>query len=106
MPKTEATRQQADKGPTQETAAVSENERTSSWTYRKTTDSVNIANQKAESYAAPRKIKDWAFWRVDPLQNEKIIEHRGGAGNAEAQTPSTTERINTTLSGAARDERI
>jgi hypothetical protein len=35
------------------------NERTSSWTYRKTIDSVKIAKQKAGSYAASCKIKDW-----------------------------------------------
>jgi hypothetical protein len=39
------------------------NERTSSWTYRKTIDSLKIAKQKAASYAASRQIKDWALWR-------------------------------------------
>jgi hypothetical protein len=34
------------------------NERTSSWTYKKTIDSVKIAKQNARSYPASRKIKD------------------------------------------------
>jgi hypothetical protein len=58
--KTEATKQQADKGPRRQTAAMSE--RTSSWTYRNPIDSVKIAKQKARSYAMLRKIKDWTLW--------------------------------------------
>jgi hypothetical protein len=40
----------------------------------------------------------------DPLQNEKKTAYRGGAGNVEASAPTTTDRINRTLSGVARDE--
>jgi hypothetical protein len=39
------------------------NERTSSWTYRKTIDSMKIAKQNARSYAVLWKIKDWTLWR-------------------------------------------
>jgi hypothetical protein len=39
------------------------NERTSSWTYRKTFDSMKIAKQKAGSYAMLWKIKDWVLYR-------------------------------------------
>jgi hypothetical protein len=42
------------------------NERKSSWTYRETIDSVKIAKQKAGSYAASRKIKEWGLWRGRP----------------------------------------
>jgi hypothetical protein len=51
------------------------NERISSWTYRKTTDSMKFAKQKAGSYAASRKIKDWTLWRVrpPPPQNGKKL---------------------------------
>jgi hypothetical protein len=48
------------------------NERTSKSTYRKTIDSAKIAKRKAGSYAASRKIKDWALWRGrPPLQTKK-----------------------------------
>jgi hypothetical protein len=40
------------------------NEKISSWTYRKTIDSMMITKQKAGSYTALWKIKDWALWRA------------------------------------------
>jgi hypothetical protein len=42
------------------------NERTSSWTYRKTIDSMKIVKQKARSYTTSQKIKDWTLWRDRP----------------------------------------
>jgi hypothetical protein len=56
------------------------NEKTSSWTYRKTIDSVKIAKQKAGSYAASRKINDCALWRGRHLpKRNKETAHRAGA---------------------------
>jgi hypothetical protein len=43
---------------------------------------------------------------VDPLQNgKKNIAQRGAAGNVEVPAPTTTERIDRTLSDVAGDER-
>jgi hypothetical protein len=39
------------------------NERTSSWTYRKTIDSMKSAKKEARSHAGSQKIKDWTLWR-------------------------------------------
>jgi hypothetical protein len=66
------------------------NKKTSSWTYRKTIDSVKITKQKAGSYAASRKIKDWTLWRGRPLQNEKKKDtlHTAEAGNVETPAPN------------------
>jgi hypothetical protein len=47
------------------------NERTFSWTYRKTIDSVNIEKEKAGSYAASRKNEDWTLWRGRPPPKRK-----------------------------------
>jgi hypothetical protein len=41
---------------------------------------------------------------VDPLQKEKEIAQRGGAGNVEAAAPTSAERIDRILSDVARDE--
>jgi hypothetical protein len=47
------------------------NEKTFSWTYRKTINSMKIAKGKAGSYAALRKIKDWTLWRGRPPPKQK-----------------------------------
>jgi hypothetical protein len=83
------------------------NERTSSWTYRKTIDRVKIAKQKAGCYAASRKIKDWTLWRGRPplKRKKKETAQRGEAGNVEALATSLLrEVINRTLAGVTQDE--
>jgi hypothetical protein len=47
------------------------NEKTSSWTYRKTIDRMKIAKQKAGSFATSRKIEDWTLWRNRPTSKQK-----------------------------------
>jgi hypothetical protein len=69
-------------------------ERTSSWTYRKTIDSVKIAKQKPGSYAASRKIKDWTLWkgRPPPQNEKKNPAHRAEASNVETPAPTARRR--------------
>jgi hypothetical protein len=62
------------------------NERTSSWTYRKTIDSVKIAKQKAGFYAAENQELDLVEGST-PSKTKKKIAHRGGARNVEAPPP-------------------
>jgi hypothetical protein len=45
---------------------------------------MKIAKKKAGSYAASRKIKDWALLRGRPPLIWGKIVHRGGARNVEA----------------------
>jgi hypothetical protein len=46
-------------------------------------------------------IVEW----TTPSETKKKNKQRGEAGKVEAPAPTTTERIDRTLSGAARDER-
>jgi hypothetical protein len=51
-------------------------------------------------------MKDWTLWRGrPPPKRGGKTSHREGASNVEALVPTTTERIDMTLSGVARDER-
>jgi hypothetical protein len=66
-------RQNGKKGPRQQTTTISEEgENSREWHQRvelKTHVSVRIVKQKVGSYAASRKIKDWACRGVDPVRN-------------------------------------
>jgi hypothetical protein len=53
---------------------------------------------------AENKELDLVQWST-PSKTGKIIAQRRGVGNLKTPAPTTTEIINTTLSGAARDER-
>jgi hypothetical protein len=80
------------------------NERTTRGIYRKSAV-LEIAKLIGRRTVGIQKIKDWAVWRGRPLQNEQKTAHRGESGNVKAPAPTYTDRIDRTLSGAARDER-
>jgi hypothetical protein len=70
------------------------NERTSSWSYRKTIDNGRSRNKKPDLTPRRRKSRTGPCGGVDRLQNEKEkTARRGGAGNVEAPAPTTTKII-------------
>jgi hypothetical protein len=78
-------------------------ERTSEDPDRKTFK-LEFVKRAFEISSGIQTIKDWTLWRGEPPpKRKKSITQRGGTGNVEASAPTTTERIDRTLSGVARD---
>jgi hypothetical protein len=78
------------------------NERTSSWIYRKTIDSLEIAKQNAGSYDASREIKDWTLWRGRPPPKRKTT---GPPSILRENITRTFNELTGPYQGVARDER-
>jgi hypothetical protein len=65
---------------------------------------LKIAKWIARCTVGLQRIKDWTLWRSQPPPKQKKNAHRGGAGNVEALTPTTSERTDRTLSGVTWEE--
>jgi hypothetical protein len=82
------------------------NERTFSWTYRKTIDSVKITKEKAGSHAASQKIKDWTLWRGRPPPKRKKKRVEWEQVRWKHWPPKDRKRERRPYQGAAWEEHI
>jgi hypothetical protein len=79
------------------------NEKTSSWTYRKTIDSMKIAKQIAGSFPRRGKSRTGPCGGIDPLQSEKKKEKQNKTTTATTLN-ELTELYRVSLGTSARKE--